>query len=339
MAKGSNSLSDFHRIQSELDQKVYHPVYLLEGEEDFFIRKLSERFEDEVLTPAEKGFNFSVHYGNEINPDQIMAAAKRFPMMAQRQVIIIKEAQQIRSLDKIIPYLEDPLESTVLVFVHPNKSVNKNSKLGRAFKKHTIFTSKKLYDNQVIPWLQGHIRDMELSADDRIVQLLFNAVGNDLSKLSGELDKIKANLGERNHIELGDLEKNLGVHREYNVFEFQKAVGMRNFQRSMTIARFFGNNPKDNPLTVIITLLFNYFKRVHLIHFQKTSHPGSLASAIGMSPYFVEEYIRASQVYPPMKLQEVFNVLSEYDLKMKGINASKVSEYELLREMIVKIMR
>jgi len=339
MAKGNSTISQFQTLQAELDQKEYHPIYLLEGEESYFVRQIVERIEEEILTPAEKGFNFSVHYGNEINPDQIIAASKRFPMMAQKQVIIIKEAQQIRMLDKLIPYVEDPLDSTVLVLVYSNKKLNKNSKLGRALKKHKVFTSSKLYDNQVMPWLSGLIRQYNLSADDRIVQLLYNAVGNDLSKLKGELDKIKANLGERTHIELGDLEKNLGVHREYNVFEFQKALGMRNFQKAMTIARFFGNNPKDNPLTVIITLLFNYFKKVHTIHFQKTTNPGAIASAIGMSPYFVDEYIRAAQVYPPMKVQSVISILSEYDLKMKGINASKVSEYELLREMIVKIIR
>jgi DNA polymerase-3 subunit delta len=338
MAQG-NTVSQYQQLQKELDQKIYHPIYLLEGEESYFIQEIVHRFEEEVLTPAEKSFNFSVHYGNEISPDQIVNAAKRFPMMAPKQLIIIKEAQQIRMLDKLIPYVEAPLESTVLLLVHSNKTLNKNSKLGKALKKHKVFTSKKLYDNQVMPWLQGLIRQEKLGADDKVVQLLCNAVGNDLSKLKGEIDKIKANLGARTHIELSDLEKNLGVHREYNVFEFQKAMGLRNFQKAMTIARFFGNNPKDNPLTVIITLLFNYFKKVHLIHFQKTQNPGVIASAIGMSPFFVDEYIHAARVYPPMKLQEVIGVLSDYDLKMKGINASKVSEYELLREMIVKIIR
>lgn len=338
MAKG-NTLSQYQALHKELDQKVYHPIYLLEGEESFFIRELVQRFEKEVLTEAQKSFNYSVYYGNEISPDQIIGAAKRFPMMSPLQLIIIKEAQQIRSLDKLIPYVEEPLNSTILVLVHSNKTLNKNSKLGRALKKHQIFTSKKLYDNQVMPWLQNQIRTEKLGADDRIVQLLYNSVGNDLSKLKGELDKIKANLGTRTHIELEDLEKNLGVHREYNVFEFQKAMGLRNFQKAMTIARFFGNNPKDNPLTVIITLLFNYFKKVHLVHYQKTQNPGAIASAIGMSPFFVDEYLHAAKIYPPMKLQEVIGILSQYDLKMKGINASKVSEYELLREMIVKIIR
>jgi DNA polymerase III subunit delta len=339
MAKGGSTISQYQSLQSELDQKEYHPIYLLEGDEAFFIRQLVERFEKEILTPAEKSFNFSVHYGNETSPEQIIGAAKRFPMMAQKQVIIIKEAQQIRQLDKLLPYIEDPLDSTVLVLVHSNKSVNKNSKLGRALKKHKVFTSKKLYDNQVMPWLINFIRNEKLQADQRVVQLLYSAVGNDLMKLMAEVNKIKANLGERTQIELEDLEKNLGVHREYNVFEFQKAMGLRNFQKAMTIARFFGNNPKDNPLTVTITLLFNYFKKVHLIHFQKTQNPGAIASAIGMSPYFVDEYIRASQVYSPMKLQQIIGIISDYDLKMKGINASKVSEYELLRELIVKVIR
>jgi DNA polymerase III subunit delta len=339
MAKGKSSVSQFQSIQNDLDQKVYSPIYLLDGEEPYFIRQLVDRFENEILTPAEKSFNYSVHYGNEINPDQIISASKRFPMMAQRQVIIIKEAQQIRSLDKIIPYVEDPLDSTVLVLVHSNKSLNKNSKLGRALKKHRVFTSKKLYDNQVVPWLRELISRENLIADDRIVQLLYNAVGNDLMKLLGEVQKLKANLGERTNIEISDLEKNLGVHREYNMFELQKALGLRNFQKAMTIARFFGNNPKDNPLIVIIPLLFNYFKKVHLIHFQQNQSPGAIASAIGMSPYFVDEYIHAAQAYPPMKLQQIIGTLSDFDLKIKGINASKVSEYELLREMIVKIIR
>ncbi len=333
------SISEFQKIVREIEQRQFRPVYFLEGEETYFIDKIAKKLEATVLTEAEKGFNFQAVYGRESNITDILSSARRFPMMAEYQLIVVREAQFLKGLDGLIPYLENPVKSTVLVFLHKNKKVSKATKLGKELKKYGVFTSTKLYEKDVALWMQTHLKDMEVNIQPRAEQVLVQTFGSDLQKISSELDKAKANLGERKTIEIDDIARGGGIDKEYNVFELTKSIGKRDLKQCLRIVNYFASNPKDNPFVLVLINLFNYFKKVHLVHFQRTTNNTEIARAIGMSPYFVGEYVTAARNYQPAKMNQVFDILHEFDLKSKGIGAGKTSDGELLTELVVRLIQ
>lgn len=333
------SIADFQKLISEIGARTFRPVYFLEGEEAYFIDKVAKKLEDTVLTEAEKSFNYQVMYGRDTDVNDIVAAAKRFPMMAEHQLIIVREAQFLKEIDSVLPYLENPVKSTVLVFLYKNKKVSRATKLGKALKKLGAFTSNKLYDNEVAGWLNAHVKTLKLSIQPEVVQVLIQTLGSDLQKITGEIDKAKANLGERTTIQIDDIARGGGIDKDYNVFELTKSVGKRDLVQSLKIVNYFSRNPKDNPFVLVLINLYNYFKKVHLIHFQKNNNPNDIARAIGMSPYFVKEYIAAANNYQPGKMSQVFKVLHEFDLKSKGIEGGKASDGELLTELVVRLIK
>jgi DNA polymerase-3 subunit delta len=333
------SISEFQKIVREIEQRQFRPVYFLEGEETYFIDKIAKKLEATVLTEAEKGFNFQAVYGRESNMIDILSAARRFPMMAEYQLIVVREAQFLKGLDGLLPYLENPVKSTVLVFLHKNKKVSKATKLGKELKKYGVFTSSKLYEKDVALWMQGHLKDMGVTIQPRAEQVLIQTFGSDLQKISSELDKAKANLGERKTIEMDDIARGGGIDKEYNVFELTKSIGKRDLKQSLRIVNYFASNPKDNPFVLVLINLFNYFKKVHLVHFQRSTNNAEIARAIGMSPYFVGEYVTAARNYQPAKMNKVFDILHEFDLKSKGIGGGKTSDGELLTELVVRLIQ
>ena len=300
---------------TEIDARQFRPVYFLEGEEPYFIDKIADRLEQTVLTEAEKGFNLQVVYGRDGNVVDLLSSARRFPMMSEYQLIIVREAQSLKGLDQVLDYLANPVKSTVLVFLHKNKKVSKATKLGRELKKYGVFTSNKLYERDVTPWMANHLKTLGLSIQPQAAQVLIQTFGSDLQKITGELDKARAGLGERKSIEMDDLARGGGIDKEYNVFELTKSIGKRDLRQSLRIVNYFAKNPKDNPFVLILINLFNYFKKVHLVHFQRSTDAATIAKAIGMSPYFVGEYLTASRNYQPAKMNQVFDVLHEFDLK------------------------
>lgn len=333
------SIADFQKLITEIKGRSFRPVYFLEGEEPYFIDKIAKKLEATVLTESEKAFNFQVVYGREANVNDILSAARRFPMMAEYQLIIVREAQFLKEIDKILPYLEQPIKSTVLVFLYKNKKVSRATKLGKALKKHGAFTSTKLYENEVAGWLTAHVQAMKLTIRPEAAQLLIQTMGSDLQKITGEIEKAKANVGSRTTIEIDDIAKGGGIDKEYNVFELTKSVGKRDLAQSLKIVNYFSSNPKDNPFVLVLINLYTYFKKVHLIHFQKSTNSTEVAKAIGMSPYFVNEYIAASKNYQPAKMNQVFTLLHEFDLKSKGIEGGKASDGELLTELVVRLIK
>jgi len=333
------SIADFQKLITEIKSRSFRPVYFLEGEESYFIDKIAKKLESTVLTEAEKAFNFQVVYGREADVLDILSAAKRFPMMAEHQLIVVREAQFLKGIDGILDYLENPVKSTVLVFLYKNKKVSKATKLGKALKKHGAFTSNKLYENEVAAWLSAHVKSLKLTIRPEAAQLLVQTMGSDLQKISGEIDKAKANIGERTAIELDDIARGGGIDKEYNVFELTKSVGKRDLVQSLKIVNYFSSNPKDNPFVLVLINLYNYFKKVHLIHFQKSTNSTEVAKAIGMSPYFVNEYIAAARNYKPAKMNQVFDLLHEFDLKSKGIEGGKATDGELLTELVVRLIK
>lgn len=332
------SIAEFQKIITDIRNRVFRPVYFLEGDEPYFIDKIADELEARVLTDAEKGFNFQVVYGRDTNMTDILTSAKRFPMMAEYQLIIVREAQYLKGMDELVGYLENPVKSTVLVILYRSKKVNKATKLGKELKKHGVFTSSKLYEKDVSAWLSAHLRTMDLTIKPDAAHVLVQTLGSDLQKISGELDKAKANLGDRTEVTMDDIARGGTIDKEYNVFELTKSIGKRDMQQSLRIVKYFGRNPKDNPFVLILVNLFNYFKKVHLVHFQKSNDPATIARAIGMSPYFVGEYLTASRNFSPAKMNQVFDVLHEFDLKSKGIGGGRASESELLTELVVRLI-
>jgi DNA polymerase-3 subunit delta len=260
-------------------------------------------------------------------------------MMAEYQLIIIREAQYLKGIEGILSYLEQPVKSTILVFLYKNKKVSRATKLGKALKRFGAFTSAKLYENEISSWMKAHLDAMGLSIRPEAGQLLIQTLGSDLQKISGEIDKAKANIGERTTIEIDDIARGGGIDKEYNVFELTKSVGKRDLSQSLKIVNYFGRNPKDNPFVLVLINLYSYFKKVHLIHFQKSQNSSEVAKAIGMSPYFVQEYMTAAKNYQPAKMNQVFDLLHEFDLKSKGIQGGKASDAELLTELVVRLVK
>ncbi len=333
------SIADFQKILTEIKNRQFRPVYFLEGEESYFIDRIAKKLESTVLTEAEKSFNYQVVYGRDTEVLDIISAAKRFPMMAEYQLIIVREAQYLKGIDGILSYMENPVKSTVLVFLYKNKKVSKATKLGKQLKKYGVFTSNKLYEKDVNSWLSAHVTSMGLTIQPEAARLLVQTLGSDLQKIASELDKAKANLGKRVAIEVNDIAKGGGIDKEYNAFELTKCIGARNLNQSIRIVKYFGQNPKDNPFVLVLINLYNYFKKVHLVHFQKTTNKNEIAQAIGMSPYFVNEYITAAKNYPPPKMSGIFDVLHEFDLKSKGIKGGRATDSELLTELVVRLIK
>ncbi|MCB9261464.1 MAG: DNA polymerase III subunit delta [Flavobacteriales bacterium] len=333
------SIAEFDKIVSEIKSRKFQPIYFLEGEESYFIDKVADLLEESVLTEAEKGFNYQAVYGKDSNINDIISAAKRFPMMAEYQLIMVREAQYLKTIDALLDYCENPVKSTVLVFLYKGKKVNKATKLGKELKKFGLFTTAKLYDNEVAGWLAAHCKSLGITIAPQAAQVLLQTLGSDLNKISGEIEKAKANLGSRKQIEMDDLAKGGGIDKEYNVFELTKSIGKRDLKTSLQIVKYFGQNTKDNPFVLVLINLYNYFKKVHLIHFQKTTNSTEIARAVGLSPYFVTEYITAAKNYQPAKISQVFSVLHEFDLRSKGIEGGKSEEGELLTEMVARIIK
>jgi DNA polymerase III subunit delta len=333
------SIAEFQKLITEIESRSFRPVYFLEGEESYFIDKIAKKLEDTVLTEAEKSFNYQAVYGRDSDVTDIIASAKRFPMMAEYQLIVVREAQFLKGIDLILSYVENPVTSTVLVFLYKNKKVSRATKLGKALKKLGAFTSNKLYENEVVGWLTAHVKSLNLSIRPEVAQVLVQTLGSDLQKITGEIDKAKANVGDRKVIEIDDVARGGGIDKEYNVFELTKSVGKRDLAQSLKIVNYFKRNPKDNPFVLVLINLYNYFKKVHLIHFQQSNNPTDVARTIGMSPYFVKEYMAAAKNYQPTKMNHVFALLHEFDLKSKGIAGGKASDGELLTELVVRLIK
>lgn len=317
------------------------PIYFLMGEEAYYIDKISDFIEDNVLEEAEKGFNQMVLYGRDISIDDIVSNAKRYPMMAERQVVIVKEAQDLsRTIEKLAQYAENPQPSTVLVINYKYKKLDKRKALYKAITKGdgVVFESKKLYDNQVPDWIRRVLKGQGYDISPKAAQMLVEFLGTDLSKVNNELDKLKIVLPKGTQITPEHIEENIGISKDFNNFELRKAVGERNMVKVHQIAKYFANNPKDNPMVVTVALLFNFFSQLLHLHGLADKNPRSVASALRVNPYFVNEYLTAARNYPMKKVSAVISLLREFDVKSKGVGSNAVPQGDLLKELLVKIL-
>ncbi len=331
---------EFADILQDLKKGIYQPIYLLQGEEPYYIDALSDYIEDNVLTDAEKGFNQTVFYGKDSDPVNISESALRFPMMASKQVIVVKEAQSLSKIETLVSYAEKPLASTVLVLAYKYKTVDARSKLVKAIKKNgVVFTSKKLYDNQVPGWIDGYLKEHNYTITPQAAQLLTTFLGTELGKIANELNKLVIAVKDTNKITPEHIEKNIGVSKDYNILELQNALGTKDVLKANKIINFFGANPTLNPIQKTVAGLYFYFSKLFTYHFLKDKSERSVAAELRVHPFFVREYISAAKKYSPTKLYEIMGILREYDMKSKGFNVSTmVNTADLQKEMIYKIL-
>ncbi|KSA11835.1 DNA polymerase III subunit delta [Maribacter dokdonensis] len=328
------------QIVNAIKKGQISPIYFLYGEEAYFIDKISDFIGAKVLTEEEKGFNQMVLYGKDVSIDDIVGNAKRYPMMAERQVVIVKEAQHLsRTIEDLCAYAENPQRTTVLVMCYKYKKLDKRKKLHKIIKKNgVIFESKKLYENQVSDWLRKHLLGHGYTISHKASLLLIEYLGTDLGKISKELEKLKLVLPKETEINPQHIEEHIGISKDYNNFELKRAIGDRDIVKATKIINYFAQNPKDNPFILTITLLHSFFTQLLQYHALSDHSPKNVASTLRINPYFVKEIQTAARNYPMKKVSAIISSLREMDLKGKGVGASPMKEADLLKELLYKIV-
>lgn len=329
----------FKQIMTDLKKKIYKPIYLLMGEESYYIDQITNYILENVLKPEEKGFNQSVLYGKDVDASIVDNAARRYPMMANHQVIVVKEAQNMKKIEDLSYYASSPLKSTILVLNYKYKTVDKRKKLIKEIKKNgVVFESKKLYDNQVPSWISNYLSEKKFSIDPKASMILSEFLGSNLSKIANELDKLIISLPAGTQINASHIEKNIGISKDYNNFELQKALGEKDVLKANRIINHFGKNPKDNPMIVTIVVLFNFFSKVLIYHFLTDKSQKNVASVLKVHPFFVRDYETAARRFNPRKTVATISLLREYDLRSKGVGNVSTPPGDLLKELVFKIL-
>lgn len=327
------------KIVNDIKAGNIKPIYFLMGEESYYIDKLSDYIEENVLSEDEKGFNQTVLYGRDVTIEDIVSTAKRYPMMAERQVVIVKEAQDLsRTIDKIESYVENPMPSTVLVICYKYKTLDKRKKVTKLLAKNGIvYESKKLYENQVGDWIKRVLAGKKYSIEPKANAMLVEFLGTDLSKINNELEKLQIILPKGSTITPHHIEENIGFSKDFNVFELRKAIGDKNQLRAYTIADNFAQNPKDNPMVVTTSLVFSFFVQLLKYHGLKDKNPNNVAKVLGVNPFFLKDYDIALKNYPMRKVSQIVGSLRDIDVKSKGVGANALPQSDLLKEMLFKI--
>jgi DNA polymerase-3 subunit delta len=334
-------------ILKDLKNRKYKPLYLLHGEEPYYIDLVSNFVEHKLLSDTEKGFNQTVLYGKDTDIMTVLNAAKRYPMMADYQVVLVKEAQEMKwgkddddkkSINPLLNYLENPLPSTILVFCYKYGKFDKRKKTYKAIEKHgLVYESAPLYDSKIPAWIESFIADKGYKVNQQASLMLAEYLGNDLSKIANELEKLMLNVTAGQEITLDLIHNNIGISKEYNVFELQTALGKKDVLKVNRIVNYFEANPKANPIVLVLGNLNNYFSKVLAYHYVKDKSQQNLARELGVNPYFVKDYEQAGRNYSYGKAMQIISYLREYDLKSKGVESS-AEDGALMKELMFKIL-
>ena len=329
----------FEQIIADIHNKKYAPIYFLMGEEPYFIDVISDTIEEEVLDETEKAFNQIVVYGRDVDIDTVATHAKSFSMMGGYMVVIVKEAQDLKNIEDFEKYLEVIPPTTILVFDYKYKKLDKRRALAKKIDKMgVLFESKKLYESNIPGWIQSYLAEKGYTITPKATQMLTDFLGTDLHKVRNELDKLIIALPKSKKIDDADVERNIGISKDYNVFELQNAIGRRDIMRANQIVNYFGDNGKDNPLLVTAISLYGYFTKILKVHYATDPSQNALASALGVNPFFVRDYQQAARNFSVADCVKCIAVLREFDLKSKGYNSGETSEKDLYREMIFKLL-
>ena len=355
-------MKEVAQILTDLKRKIFKPVYFLSGEEAYYIDLISDYIEKNVLDESEQEFNQTILYGKDVDLNTIISAAKRFPMMSEYQVVIVKEAQNLKELGKssggddedddipakktntsssnaLASYLQQPQSSTILVFCYKYKTLDKRSSVYKSLQKNHVFLeTKKMYDNQIPEWITSFVQERKFKIGPKASFLLTEFLGNDLSKITNEVEKLFINLKEGDEVTADAVQDNIGISKEFNVFELQDALAKKDILKANRIINYFSANEKEHPAVMTLSTLYGYFSKILLYHFCPDKSKFAVAQALGVNPFFVDGYAKAAQNYGTAKLKAIFSYLKEYDLKTKGVENTGVNNGELMKELIFKIL-
>lgn len=328
----------YEQILKDINNGVYYPIYFLMGEEPFFIDNISDELENKILDEAERSFNQIVLYGADVTAKDIMTQARAFPMMGDRLVIIVKEAQSVKDIDALSDYLDKLPPTTILVINYKYKKLDKRKALAKYVDKHgVLFESKKLYDNNIPDWVTKYLASKKYSITPKAAQMLADFLGNDLHRVRNELDKLMLAVPPTKRIDDAEVEYNIGISKDFNVFELQIALGSKNLPKAYQIINYFGDNPKEYSIFMTITVLYGFFTKLLKLHFSKDKSKSNIATVLGVNPFFVNDYLEAARNYSWTACMDCIAVLREFDLKAKGYNSSDIPEKELYKEMLLKL--
>ena len=328
----------YHEIIETIDNKNYQSVYFLSGDEYYYIDKISNYASTKILTEEEKSFNQVILYGKETNVKEIIGEAKQYPFGASNRVVIIKEAQQVRSIEGLENYIENPLSSTVLIICYKKKVDKRKGIFKKIIKKNQLFESNKLYENQVSSWLIKYCQEHKISISNESSEILVQHLGTDLTKITNEIDKLLLNIDEGKKITPNLIEKHIGISKDFNIFELQNSLGRKDILQSNKIAKFLSANPKNHPFVLTINSIFSFFKKVLIFKQIQNLDKIKIASELKVNPYFVSQYQVASRNYNIQQLNLIFDHIKEYELRSKGIGNNNTSTKSLLEELIFKIL-
>ena len=327
------------KIIADWKKGNFKPIYWLEGDEPFFIDQVVHYAEHKILPEAEASFNLSIFYGKDADWSSVVNACMRYPMFAEKQVVILKEAQQMRDIEKLESYIDNPLMSTIFVVSFKEKKVDGRSKLAKTLKsKGEMLTTKKMYDSQLPEWVNQMVASHKLTIAPKALHLLVDHIGNDLSRLQNEVEKLAVNLAGRKNITEDDIEKYIGVSKDFNVFELQDALGKRDLAKTIRIIHYFEANPKAAPIQMILPALYNYFSKVFMLYSLPNITEQSAAAALGVNPFFVKEYIATARRYDYEGIEKVLLLLHQYNLRSIGVHDAGTSDAGLLKELAVKMI-
>jgi DNA polymerase-3 subunit delta len=327
------------KIIADWKKKSFKPVYWLEGEEEYFIDKVVQYAEHHILTESESSFNLSIFYGKDANWADVVNACRRYPMFAERQVVLLKEAQQMRDVEKLETYIENPLSSTIFVVSYKDKKLDARKKFAKLVKeKGELVTTKKMYDSKLPEWTQEMLHSKGLTITPKGLALLVNHIGNNLSRIENEVDKLSINLGKRTNITEDDIEEYIGVSKDYNVFELQAAMAAKDLARSIQIIQYFEANPKAGPIQLILPSLYSFFSKVFMVFGAGSNDEKTIAASIGVNPFFMKDYMQAARLYSYAGVEKILLLLHQYNLKSIGVGSTGTEDGSLMKELVVKMM-
>lgn len=328
------------KIIGDWKKKMFKPLYWLEGEEDYYIDLVMNYAEHHILPESEAGFNLSVFYGKDANWTDVVNACRRYPMFAERQVVLLKEAQQMKDIDKLEGYVENPLSSTIFVVSYKEKTLDKRTKLYKTIKKEgEVFTSEKVRDYKMVEWVKDYVSQQQFEMTAKAIALLVEFVGNDLSRVTNELEKVTVNLGNRKSITEDDIEKYVGISKEYNAFELQNALAVKDMAKAIKIIQYYESNPKAAPIQLVLPSLYNFFSKLYSIYGMTDKSENGVKHLFYNNPFAAREGLAAAKLYGYDGVEKALLLLHEYNLKSVGIHSAGVSDGSLMKEMVVKMMR
>jgi DNA polymerase-3 subunit delta len=336
--------ASFDSIYNDLGNNSYAPFYFFQGDEPYFIDVLSDYIEQHALPEEQKGFNQMVLYGKDVKVNEVLSQARRFPMMSDRQVVLVKEAQEISDLRNksgqqlLENYLENPVPSTILVFCHKYKNLDGRSALAKRIdQKAILFTSKKLYDNQVPHWVTQYFQNKGFDPDPKVPFMVAGFIGNDLERIAHEIDKMLINFTDPIKITPEHVEKFIGLSKEFNAFELQNAIAHNEHYKAFQITQYFAANPRNAPIIPVVAVLFSFFSKLLILHSSEDKSDKALSSKMKVNVYFLNDYKTAAGFYGLQKTLANIKRLKEADLRLKGIG-SNMKDNEILKELVYHLL-